>query len=240
VLRPVIIEKLKPQTERPDAWVAAGVTPDGKAISMNSRTGEFKISDISRQFGGGQGGVVNQKAHLGAVNAIDAIDHAIALYDADKTANVVPQIAAAMEGLSHLPVVGGAFRGTAEAQRQRRMTPTQQEFQGYMDTFAHNAVGLLPGSRQSITLFNNLRNSYARLPGQSDEAGAAKIEQLKRLRARLAEFLEGKPVRLDDVLGQDFADLTATPTPTAPKPAPRSPAAPNPVKYFHVPPTPPR
>ena len=188
-------------------FAAAGMTPEGNAIRLNTGTGEFGVSPIKRAQPG-VGGVLQQKAQMGAVNSIDVIDHMLALYDRDKTADVVPQASALMEGISGIPVVGKMARGTVEAQRQQRMTSNQQQYQGYLDTFTHNTVGLLPGSRQSIALFNNLRNSYGRLPGQSDAAGAAKIEQLRRLRARLLDFVQGKPVRLDDVLGREFSDLT--------------------------------
>ena len=154
----------------------------------------------ARQAGKPPSGLEN-KVRLGAHNAADALTRAETLLAQDPEADVEPEAAAAMEGLSRIPVVGGMATGMVEAQRQRRRSPSQQAFQSYMDQFVHNAVGLLPGSRQSIVLFQNLRQAYVPAAGQSPEARAAKRAQRNRLIALLKQLAAGERVDFGDLPG---------------------------------------
>jgi hypothetical protein len=100
------------------------------------------------------------------------------------------------------------------------MTSSQQEFQSYMDQFAHNAVGLLPGSRQSMVLFNNLRQSYVPSAGQSPQAREAKRRQRLELLRRLQAMSQGQPVPLNDLPGfENFDSGTPNAAPGSPAPA---------------------
>lgn len=169
------------------------------------------------------GGVLEQKATAGAGTALESIDDAERLLAANPEADVLPLGAALARGAKTSGGLMGTLGGIAEPLAQRSMTPDQQQFQADMQRMVHSMVGLLPGSRQSIVLFNSLVNAYTPLPNESAQTRTAKRAARQRARAWLAAIAAGKPVPVPPELaaaGITDADITPSPTTTSPAPAP--------------------
>jgi hypothetical protein len=173
------------------------------------------------------GGVTREKAVAGANTAVESIDDAEALLAQNPEADVLPMGAALARGAKTSGGVVGLVGGVAEPLAQRSMTPPQQQFQADMQRMVHSMVGLLPGSRQSIVLFNSLVNAYTPAPGESPAARTAKRQARLRARHWLDAVRRGESIPIPPELqaaGITEADL---PTGGAPAtPAPRAPTAP--------------
>lgn len=178
------------------------------------------------------GGVLEQKAQAGASTAVESIDDAEQLLQRNQEADVLPLGAALARGAKASGGILGALGGAAEPLAQKSMTPDQQQFQADMQRMVHSMVGLLPGSRQSIVLFNSLVNAYTPQPGESAQTRSAKRAARQRARAWLAAVAQGRQVPVPPELaaaGITEADLVGvgtppdedTPAPPAPSSGPR-------------------
>jgi len=131
-----------------------------------------------------------EKIKIGAQTAVAALDKIEALLEKDPNADVTTLMASLGHGVVGAPVIGKMIGGAGNYLEQQGRTPTQQEFQAAINEFAHSAVGLLPGSRQSLTLFNSMVDAYRPVAGESAESRAAKRDARRKLRARLARIAE--------------------------------------------------
>ena len=168
---------------------------------------------------------LDEKIRLGASNAAEAIQQAVALVGRDSTANVLPlqsEVAGSAAESKIADYIPG-LKGAAGYLRRRGMTDTQNQFQNLLNVVAHNSVGLLPGSRQSIVLFQNLRDSYATQAGDPPGLRAQKLAKLQELGQRLARLARGEDVTLSDLPGfEDFQPLGTAPAGTPATPASRA------------------
>jgi len=228
---------LRPRTERNDWMVQAGVGADGKPelYRINRLTGEIRTTGLGKPpTGTGQGGLTQQKASAGARTAIESIDHAESLYAHNANADVLPLGAALARGAKTSGGIMGVIAGAAEPLAQKSMTPSQQQFQADMQRMVHSMVGLLPGSRQSITLFNSLVNAYTPQPGEAPETRQAKRAARQRAKVWLKAVESGQQVELlpelsaagvsPEEVSAGGGSATATPgsvTPTTPAYNPR-------------------
>lgn len=155
---------------------------------------------------GQQSNAQQDKKKLGAANAAEAARAAVALVDSVPDANVYPTSAAWAGGIAESKA--GEMVGLsplAGAAQRRAMTDEQTQFQNLLNVVAHNAVGLLPGSRQSLVLFKNLRETYASGPGDPPGLRKQKVELLRRLGHQLERMAAGEEVDLSEFPGfEDF------------------------------------
>jgi hypothetical protein len=185
-------------------------------------------------------GLLRQKASAGARTAIESIDHAEGLIASDPNADVLPLGAALARGAKTSGGMIGAIAGAAEPLAQKSMTSHQQQFQADMQRMVHSMVGLLPGSRQSIVLFNSLVNAYTPQPGEAAETRTAKREARSRAREWLRAVERGEKIPLlpelvaagitpadieSDGVDEEGAPADVFPSP-APSAAPQAPPAP--------------
>lgn len=179
------------------------ITDDqGNVTAVNPTTfGKTPLGKIGKPAAaGGTGKVQDEKMQFGIAGGIEAIDGMTALLAKDSTANVTPVGSKLAEGLSHVPVIGGAFSGLAESASQKAMTPSQQEFQNLTESLAHNIAGLLPN--KGLAIFKSLRDVYRSQSGASPEARAAKVVLLGRLRRRLEQLKNGEKVTEDEIANE--------------------------------------
>lgn len=220
------------------SFSSIGQTPEGTPVILNTKTGRAAAGGPTlRQPTGGITTAQAQKIKLGARNAYSAARQAVALVQRDSTANIVPDLStilgSAAEGQSFL-------KGAAGLARRRAMTGNQNKFQNLLNIVAHNSVGLLPGSRQSLVLFQNLRDSYSTAGGDPPELRAQKLALLQDLAVGLRSLAAGEDVSLAHLPGfEDFEPFgfeSAKPKPGAPVAPPANAGttltAPNPGKYF--------
>ena len=193
----------------PDNFRFMGLDGNGEAIVLNGRTGQAHTTGTHLQSKGGAAGAGNmEKIKMGASNAANAIRQIERIMSTDPDADIKPITTAIAEGAEHIPVIGGALHGAMEPIAQGAMSPTQQQYASAMDQMVHNAVGLLPGSRQSITLFNNLRDSYKAKAGDTPENRAFKAGQLRRLLTKFDALSHGQDVDLAEEFGPEFDGVT--------------------------------
>lgn len=168
--------------------------------------------------------VLAGKVRTGAQNALQALEEADQILREDRTADITPVASgiASSAAQSRIADYVPGLKGGAEALAQSQMTTAQQKFQAAMSRFAHNAVGLLPGSRQSIALFNDLRQAYTPKQGQtSQEFRDASRAARTRLAEKMRQLAKGETVSLGDLPG--FAGFeyptggAETPSATKPK-----------------------
>lgn len=162
---------------------------------------------------GGAGNIVNQETRAAAQTMREAARQAASLEQADAANAIMPSSAAAMQGISRLPVVGGALSGVTESAAQRQMTPGQQRYQAAADLFTHNYVATLPKSRVSPQLIAQIKATFFPRPGQTDPAVIRQFRE-KRDQAsdRLWRAINGESVNVSDLPGYEGG--VATPAPT--------------------------
>lgn len=231
----VYVERQRPEST---GYTSMGVTPTGEAVVLNTKTGRPQVTNVKLGAKPAAGSAaLTQKIRLGAQNAAEALDFIDRLVTTDPNADVRTVGTSLAEGASRLPLIGTALSGLTEPLAQLAMTPTQQIVQGAFGRFAHNAVGLLPGSRQSLVLFQNLLESYRPKSNESSEARAAKRAARRELAKRLHAIGRGEDVTLTDLPGMEGFDLSGTGTSASPAepgaPTPKNPFAPG--GQYHVP-----
>jgi len=172
-------------------------------------------------------GLTQEKAAAGARTAIQAIDDAESLYSQGPEVDVLPLGAALARGAKTGGGLVGAIAGAAEPLAQQSMTPGQQQFQADMQRMVHSMVGLLPGSRQSVTLFNSLVNAYTPQPSEAPQARAAKRAARQRAKVWLAAVSQGQKVPiLPELAEHGITDSDVTVEGAAPVASPAQPPAP--------------
>lgn len=158
---------------------------------FNPSTGRPLYTAPERPAGSGAKFNANiEKLKTGAEGAIQALDQIDALLKQDPNADVYPVASRIAEGASHLPFgLGTALSGITEPLAQSQRTPNQQRFEVLVNSLTHNAVGLLPGSRQSQKLFESLKETFRPKAGSSQPARAESALLRSQLRARLRAIL---------------------------------------------------
>ena len=155
--------------------------------------------------------VTANETRAAAQNAIAALDDADAALKADPNADIQPTASSIARGAKSIPLVGGALSGALEPIAQSQMSPAQKQFQQAMDQFLHNYASLLPRGGRSVAILQNLRDSFAPKPGQTDAQTRAAFTQARaHLRRSMEALARGE-------------SPSATPEGTAPV----SPAAPS-------------
>lgn len=223
----------------PSAMIAAN-KPEPKGSFFHGPSGEVmygepggKVTDTGKNVGqsqsmGGQGGVMAQETRAAARNALAALDQADAALKDDPNADIYPTGAAIAEGAGNVPVVGGLLKGAMGPLGQAQLRPSQQKYQQAMDQFLHNYSALLPKGGRSVSILQNLRNSFTPRAGQesADVRGG-----FARARAGLRQQLEALAAGNDPGLLPQGEMVV--PPPAAGSPAPVStqvtPVSPAPV-----------
>jgi hypothetical protein len=109
-----------------------------------------------------------------AQQVVIALKNMKRLYAKDKTAAQTPWQTVAAEGLGHLPFgIGAAAKGLTGPAGQRAMTPAQAEFQRNAVALRHHYAAILPHTRLSLGLLEDVNKSMVPPSGTSDEAIAS-------------------------------------------------------------------
>lgn len=146
------------------------------------------------------GGFLDNKLHLGAANALSALNNLrnLELNPATRGSNRISWGAAAAEGAEEVAGMSGVMRGL----RNWLMPANNQQYRNAINQIVHNIVGLLPGSRQSIVLFMSLQDALRAEPNEAPESIAYKTQLMFELIPRLEAIYNGQRVPLHDVLGR--------------------------------------
>ena len=164
-----------------------------------------------RSAGGGTGSVQDRKAIMGARTAVRAID---AMMDLIRGGGIgASQRSLTTDfarGVQSVPVLGKALSGVTEPIAQQGMTDAQSVYDTYLNQIAHTTVGLLPGSRQSMVLFNNMRQVYEPIAGMSEATRRAKVNILQNLRQDLIDTWLGG----EDPANAPHDQVTPAPVPS--------------------------
>lgn len=227
-----VLAQLRPQREVRDRYVFKTI-PEGNGrwgqyrVNVDDPTEQIRIGDAQPPATAEGQNLLREKAAAGARTAIESIDDAEKLLVGDPTADVLPLGAALARGAKAGGGVLGTLAGAAEPLAQRSMTPNQQQFQADMQRMVHSMVGLLPGSRQSIVLFNSLVNAYTPQPGEAAQVRTAKRNARQRAREWLRAVQQGKKVALLPELAEHGITEADLELPSgADEARPESPAAP--------------
>lgn len=229
--RPAIVrskQRVAPKMIRP----LVGYTPGGDMTLVTPPRGRGQAQVDTVPGVGKPPNALEQKVQLGAQNAAAAARAAVALARRDAAANVMPVAAEIAEGAAESKIADyvPGLKGAAGALRRSQMTDSQQQFQNLLNVVAHNSVGLLPGSRQSIVLFQNLRSAYASAANDSPGVRAQKLQLLENLAAELERVARGERAQLQTLPGyEDYQPSRAAPPTIAPVAADTGPAPPAPV-----------
>lgn len=172
-----------------------------KVHLVDSRTGKIIATYPRGERPGSESSVLRLKAQAGAETAVEAIDEAERLLGQDSNADVLPVGAALARGAKTSGGLIGTLAGIAEPLAQQSMTENQQQFQAAIQRMVHSMVGLLPGSRQSIVLFNSLVNAYTPQPNESAQARSAKRAARLRARGWLDAIRRGEKIPIPPELG---------------------------------------
>ena len=200
--------------EQRPTYTLAGTSPEGRAITLETRSGTFKMGGPILQRGGAMTSALREKILLGSRNAARAIRQAVALVRHDPDANFKPVLSdiAGSAAESRIAEYIPGLKGAAGYARRRAMSANQNKFQNLLNIVAHNSVGLLPGSRQSLVLFQNLRDSYSTSAGDPPELRAQKLALLEDLGRSLEALAQGQDISLAHLPGfEEFEPLGMIP-----------------------------
>jgi len=214
-------------------WLPYANPVSGEMYRFNKRSGKLESAGAvgqSKLLGPAAKPDLSAAELPAARQVVAALQQQNALEDADQTAGVTPAGYAAAQGIANIGILGGhPLSGVAGPVAQQMLTPAQAEFQRAAVTARHHYLSLLPHSRGSLGILEDINKATTAPAGQTDPGVLKSYRQARndiitQLQARIAAT---------EAAGGTKAPL---PAPSAPPAAP-APTGPPPVPVAPVPPT---